>query len=171
MVTHLSSLVLDNVPDQEEDLPDDTRDGAPKLKGGTEPQLGAITVLRSVAVPEFLQGATPWPLSVTSINEHKMLKLLELDPDRFQELAGISTKGAAKSHLSVDDVPAKARMLQRRTMSAWIARIYPHGLRFSGANLNPLPFWLVGAQAVALNMGNTDDDVRVDMPLQFHYAL
>eukprot|EP00966_Prymnesium_polylepis_P232838 5385042-Prymnesium_polylepis.1 len=31
--------------------------------------------------------------------------------------------------------------------------------------MSPLPFWLVGAQHVALNMSNND------LPVHFHYAL
>eukprot|EP00966_Prymnesium_polylepis_P153891 3553549-Prymnesium_polylepis.1 len=38
--------------------------------------------------------------------------------------------------------------MQRRT-SRSILRPYPHGLRFSGRNMSPIPGWLAGAQCVA----------------------
>lgn len=46
-----------------------------------------------------------------------------------------------------------------------LLRTYPLSLRFSGANMDPLPAWLVGAQGVALNMCNND------LPIQLHFVL
>ncbi|KAI1289168.1 1-phosphatidylinositol 4,5-bisphosphate phosphodiesterase zeta-1 [Halotydeus destructor] len=38
-----------------------------------------------------------------------------------------------------------------------LARIYPDGFRFNSSNYNPLPFWLVGCQLVAINYQTYDD--------------
>eukprot|EP00966_Prymnesium_polylepis_P205556 4763703-Prymnesium_polylepis.1 len=43
---------------------------------------------------------------------------------------------------------------------------FPHGLRFSGKNMSPLPCWLAGAQYPALNFGG-----RCDLAVQLHFAL
>ena len=60
--------------------------------------------------------------------------------------------------------PLAVGTLQRRT-SQKLLRPFPHGLRTSGRNMSPLPFWLSGAQSVALNMSNND------LPLHLHFAL
>ena len=46
-------------------------------------------------------------------------------------------------------------------------QVYPAGLRFSGQNMDPLPCWGSGAQHVALNLGNAEPD----LPVQLHFAL
>jgi len=60
--------------------------------------------------------------------------------------------------------PLRVGKMQRRTAKA-LLRPYPLGLRFSGKNMSPIPFWLGGAQNVCLNF--SDCDVAV----QLHFAL
>ena len=54
--------------------------------------------------------------------------------------------------------------MQRRA-AGWLLRVYPHGLRTSGNNMSPLPFWLAGTQNVALNFSDND------LAVQLHFAL
>jgi len=74
-----------------------------------------------------------------------------------------SAAHAAWTKLAADP-PGGFGRLQRLT-AANLLRPYPLGQRFSGANMNPLPPWLAGAQYVALNMTN------VDVPATLHHAL
>lgn len=64
----------------------------------------------------------------------------------------------------VANPPPKVGVMQQRT-AKWMLRPYPLGLRFSGHNMSPLPFWLAGAQNVCLNMSN------VDVAIHLHFAL
>jgi hypothetical protein len=48
-------------------------------------------------------------------------------------------------------------------------RTYPLGFRISGKNMSPLPFWLAGAQSIALNFSPIDG--KVDWAVQLHFAL
>eukprot|EP00966_Prymnesium_polylepis_P227203 5257485-Prymnesium_polylepis.1 len=77
---------------------------------------------------------------------------------------GANQAAAAAATRLACDTPEEVGELQRIS-SAYLLRPYPHGLRFSGANAEPRPAWLVGAHSVALNKSN------VDLPLQLHYAL
>jgi phosphatidylinositol phospholipase C delta len=44
-------------------------------------------------------------------------------------------------------------------------RVYPHGLRISSRNLDPLPFWRSGAQIAALNFQRYDRGVQMNAAL------
>ena len=67
--------------------------------------------------------------------------------------------GKAITALTFDPPPAVSEM-QRRA-ATWLLRPYPHGLRFSGINMSPLPMWLAGAQCACLNMTNNDVPTQV----------
>jgi len=143
--------------------------------------------IRSVPKERFLSCERPkWPLTMTSINEDRLLMVLGLPEKERSQLEGLqrsstgSRAGSAKGSLSpmlseeqlstqaivrlAADPPRQAGKLQRLT-SHLLLRPFPLGLRFSGNNMSPLPCWLVGAQSVALNMSNND------LAVQLHFAL
>jgi len=144
---------------------------------------GCLT-LRSMPVGTFLGNAPPrWLLQISSINEDRLLKEMGITDAERNQIEGLqvgvsssaskssTTIGLSEAQLSMLTIARLARnpplavgTLQRRT-SQKLLRPFPHGLRTSGRNMSPLPFWLTGAQSVALNMSNND------IPLQLHFAL
>ena len=153
-------------------------------KQRTEEQLASIIALRSWPFLDVLKGADAhWALPISSVNEDKLLEALGLSAEERNELEGLigavrqptmrmGSKNATVAAPSVNSVvtkfahspPPGVATLQHRS-EAHLVRPFPLGLRFSGANMNPLPAWLAGAQYVALNMTN------VDLPVQLHHAL
>jgi len=142
-----------------------------QTKVGTDPMLASIITLRSVPVHTFLaeRSSSPWPLSITSINEDKLLEAIGVNQNDRKAIEGLS-KTARDATLSrpdnalAYDPPASVFKMQQLT-STWLLRPFPLGLRFSGSNMNPLPAWLAGGGHVALNMCNND------LGLQLHHAL
>jgi len=142
----------------------------------TDPFYTKYLSLRSLPVALFLSDGKPtWALPISSINEDKLLMELGLSSFERNQIENLSSNAPTRRltgvHLSMSAVdhlaahpPSKVGVMQRRTCS-WILRPFPLGLRFSGANMSPVPGWLAGAQCVALNMSNND------LPLQLHYAL
>ena len=129
-----------------------------------------------------LDEAPKSPIPIASIGEDKLLKRIGLTVEERNEIEGLtrSTRTSDATRTSDDlssresstrdssaresrllgqrtttglaaDPPAKVFDLQRRTAMR-LVRPFPLGLRFSGSNMSPLPAWLSGAQAVALNM-------------------
>eukprot|EP00966_Prymnesium_polylepis_P295301 6819220-Prymnesium_polylepis.1 len=182
----------------------------PNLSGGadviiakvpTDPALALVIGLRSVPVNTFLIGKSPWPLSISSINEDRLLKEYGLVRSERNEIEGLTGASVGTSPLNCRaavslayDPPLQVAEMQGLTCGATLLRPFPlgrqsgiepktarcsicrlfyalslwldpAGLRFSGANMNPLPGWLGGAHHIALNMSNND------APLQLHFAL
>jgi len=157
-------------------------------KQRTDKLLASITALRAHPFTELMKGvSSKWALPISSCNEEKLLKEgLGLSKEERKELMGIGFIGPAAISARVSrasastssnstppggvaariayDPPSSVVAMQRRTACS-LVRTYPLGLRFSGANPNPLPQWLSGAQYVALNM------TVIDVPLQLHHAL
>ncbi|KAL1522821.1 hypothetical protein AB1Y20_017790 [Prymnesium parvum] len=122
------------------------------------------------------------PLPILSVNERRLLDMLGLSRVDQYLIEGLQVQDIPSAisgdhvMLSEDqlstrtsarlaaDPPPQVGHLQRLT-ARWLMRPYPHGLRFSGKNMNPLPGWLVGAQSVTLNM------CQNDLPVQLHHAL
>ena len=130
-------------------------------------QLAKVLVLRSVPVDSFLEGRSPWPLSIASINEDRLLKEFGLSTVERNEVEGIKVTSAMQSRAAVAlayDPPDAVARIQKLAFKM-LLRPFLLGLRFSGANMNPLPGWLGGAQNIAINMSNND------LPLQLHHAL
>jgi len=133
----------------------------------THSKLASLIALRAVPIQTFLDGSGV-ELAIASVNEEKLLKIYGLTDDDRNEVEGLtsttaSSVGRAVTELAYDP-PRIVGAIQGRARST-LLRPFPHGLRFSGANMNPLPPWLGGAHCVALNMSNND------LPLQLHYAL
>jgi len=158
--------------------------GSKKLTKATDEYYAACLTLRAEPVPTFLKdGQSKWALPITSMNEERLLKVLGLAKADRNQIEGLRTgrvvvsgeqsaieilteaqlAARAINRLAGDPLPEVGTM-QRRTAHK-LLRPYPHGLRFSGKNMSPLPAWLAGAQNVALNMSNND------VPVQLHFAL
>lgn len=147
--------------------------------------------LRAVSVEALLADAQQkWPLQITSFNEDKVLRALGVSKAEQHQIEGLQhgqfsnnrrvairdDRQQAGLGLTNDQLcsraiarlaanpPQKVGRFQQRTVDKQV-RAYPHGLRFSGSNMNPQPCWLAGIQSVALNMSN------VDVALQLHFAL
>ena len=82
-------------------------------------------------------------LNITSIGERKMISYVGDDSD---------------------DTDHAALQMQQRAKKMML-RVYPRNTRFDSSNLQPLTFWRVGAQMVALNMQTND------IATQLHHAL
>ena len=122
----------------------------------TDPALALVIGLRSIPVDTFLMGKSPWPLSISSINEDRLLKEYGLVRSERNEIEGLTGAAVGTSPLSCRAAislayapPAQVAEMQGLTSGAMLLRPYPLGLRFSGANMNPLPGWLGGAQHIA----------------------
>jgi len=141
----------------------------------------SILTLRSLPLSEFFKhGAPHWPLTISSINEDRLLKELKLPEAERRQIEGLMVRGSSwvdgEAGLTEEqmssralvrlaaDPPPEVGIIQRRTLS-WLLRPYPLGLRFSGKNMSPLVGWMAGAQYIALNMSNTD------LAVQLHFAL
>jgi len=140
-------------------------------KASTERTLALVISLRTCPVDNLFAESGPWPLTFSSVNEDRLLKQYGLSKAERNEIEGLVGESVGPSKRTQQaavglsyDPPAAVAEVQRVTRKA-LLRPYPLGLRFSGANMNPLPCWLGGAQHVALNMSNND------LPLQLHYAL
>ena len=152
---------------------------AKRAKGLTDPSYAACLALRSHPVNKFFaQEMRPdWVLPISSINEDRLLMEMGLTQEQRNQIEGLasvrmrSQLGLTPQQLAMRaivhlaaDPPAGVGHFQRRTCR-WLLRPFPLGLRFSGANMSPLPCWLVGAHSVALNMSDND------LPLHLHFAL
>jgi len=154
-------------------------------KKGNDAFYSGLLAVRSLPLPSFM-GFAPQPsfapFPITSCSEAKFLALLGLPKAERKLMQGLNVSrsllagaGHGASHsdsqlsalatvrLAVDP-PLEVGKLQGRT-SNWLLRIFPHGLRFSGNNMTPLPGWLAGGQNVALNMSNND------LAVHLHFAL
>jgi len=139
--------------------------------------------VRSGDLSDAMQCVPPnTPLPILSVNERRLLDMLGLSRVDQYLIEGLQVQDIPSAisgdhvMLSEDqlstrtsarlaaDPPPQVGHLQRLT-ARWLMRPYPHGLRFSGKNMNPLPGWLVGAQSVTLNM------CQNDLPVQLHHAL
>lgn len=146
-------------------------------KGGTEQVYERVLGLRAVPVPTFLGGTASnvWPLSITSMDEHRLLKSLGVARDERNHIQGLggalhrtaqgenSEAMMAIARLARDPPPIVGTVQRLCTKS--FLRVYPHGGRFSGRNMSPLPGWLAGSQGVCLNMSN------IDLAVCLHFAL
>jgi len=144
----------------------------------TEPLYSACLCVRSVARERFLRNEpADWVVAITSFNEDRLLKEMGLTSEERNQVEGLSQVkmsvgpgiSAAQlasitiNRLAFDPPPGIFRIQQRTTH--WLVRPFPHGLRFSGANMSPLLFWLSGAHLVALNFSEPD------LAVQLHFAL
>ena len=133
--------------------------------------------------PDFLSDVPPpWPLPITSIQEGKLLLAMGLPDAEVSQIEGLQigrtpVDGASTGpRLSEEQLSSRAIVrlaanpppevgcLQKRTAMRML-RPFPHGLRFSGSNMSPLPGWLAGAQSIALNFSHCD------LQAQLHFAL
>jgi len=149
----------------------------------TNEYYAGILTLRSMPAASYLNASisSPWVLPITSMNEDRVLKELGLSEVERSQVEGLSIRGKSletsegfgmtEEQISsrviarvAANPPPEAGHLQRLTAKK-LLRPFPLGLRFSGKNMNPLPFWLAGAQAVCLNVSN------VDLPLKCLFAL
>jgi len=140
---------------------------------GTDELYSRYLSLRSHTVALFLGDVTPGsPLPITSMGEDRLLTELGLSLSERNQIEGLSAVSEvmeaqmaqrAIARLAANP-PQVVGDMQRRT-SKWLLRTFPLGLRFSGKNMSPIPSWLAGAHAVALNMSNND------LPVQLHFAL
>jgi len=149
----------------------------------TDSLYGNCLALRSVPVSDFLsKGGGNVQFPITSISEPRLLKELGLSPverNQIQGLTGMTSSSVTVRGGSIlteaqlatiaivrlaHDPPTSVGKMQRITAEK-LLRPYPHGLRFSGKNMSPLPCWLTGAQHVALNFSNSD------LAAQLHFAL
>eukprot|EP00966_Prymnesium_polylepis_P215872 4997979-Prymnesium_polylepis.1 len=123
------------------------------------------------------RSPSAWVLPITSVSEDKFLRELGLTAAERNQIEGLhsarssTTEGLTQQQQArlalvklAADPPVKVGEMQRIT-AAWLLRPFPHGLRFSGKNMSPLPCWLAGAQNVCLNF--SDNDIAV----QLHFAL
>lgn len=155
------------------------------IKINTDAAYSGIVSLRSTSSEGFIaRNATNPLLPITSFNEDALLAFLGVPIAERNQIEGLHSsrdRRASAVHLMglavsedqmssqaiarfVSDPPLKVGSMQRRT-TKWLVRAYPHGLRFSGKNMSPLPFWLAGVHYAALNMSN------VDLAVQLHFAL
>ena len=150
----------------------------------TDDFYAAYISMRAMPPLAFLADDPPiWPLTIVSLSENKLLNEIAL-PEAEQKLICGLQLGASPSSIIVRggtilsetqlanlaivrlarDPPPRVGRMQRRAAGI-LLRVYPHGFRFSGKNMTPLPCWLSGAQYVALNMGTCD------LAVQLHFAL
>jgi len=140
--------------------------------------------IRSVPFHAFLEGGPQQKselpvLPISSANEDRFLRALGLTKEETQKIEGLLPSSSNRFDSGQNDErlpgvsaifclaanpPRLLGAMQRRT-TTWLLRPYPLGLRISGANMSPIPFWLAGAQSVALNMSNSD------LPVRLHFAL
>jgi len=145
----------------------------------TEPFYSAQVCMRSLPVKSFLaENLHGWALPISSVNEDNMLTAMGLTSAERNAIEGLRNaartvdgtveteeeQSARAVALLAVNPPPQVGKLQKLT-AKWLLRPYPLGLRFSGKNMNPLPFWLSGAQNVCLNMSN------LDLYVTMHYAL
>mmetsp|Transcript_42418 Transcript_42418/g.124226 ORF Transcript_42418/g.124226 Transcript_42418/m.124226 type:complete len:771 (+) Transcript_42418:1-2313(+) len=148
----------------------------------TDEYYAAFLGIRSASLRAFLsfQGSKPpaWPLTITSVNEDRMLMELGVSERDRKRIEGLQATSSSRRNVKMSEEqlamnaiaqlaanpPAQVASVQRRT-AGWLVRPYPLGLRISGRNVSPLPFWLAGSQSVALNMSNND------LAVQLHFAL
>jgi len=159
-------------------LVQDRKSTAGKIHKGQDDFYCGYLSIRSVPLAAFIQGGPhPWPLSMTSINEHTLLKELGLSHTERNQIEGISSisvrggLGLTEDQLAsrtivrlAHDPPQEVGIMQRRAAIS-LLRPFPLGLRFSGKNMSPLPGWLSGGHCVALNFSD------VDLAVQLHFAL
>ena len=69
------------------------------------------------------------------------------------------------SESAVSGLVPKYRALIGRHNALHLMRVYPKGTRISSANLNPVPFWGVGAQVCALNWQTFDASMQLNEAL------
>eukprot|EP00966_Prymnesium_polylepis_P122262 2826035-Prymnesium_polylepis.1 len=133
---------------------------------GTDAYLAASLALRSVPFPSFV-GNTPakYVLPIYSVNEDKFLRQLGLPSSERKQIEGLKLNrstsisgevggpGLTEAQLTAHAVarlaanpPPTIGAMQRRTADK-LLRPFPLGLRFSGKNMHPIPFWLSGAQS------------------------
>jgi len=145
----------------------------------------SVLSFRSEPLQRFLASdPSVWELPITSASEEKFLKALCLPALERDQIVGLvsgrttQVAGGRRSSISENpeqvmsraivriaaNPPAGVGVMQRRTAS-WALRPFPLGLRFSGANMTPLPCWLSGAQHVCLNFSDND------LAVQLHFAL
>jgi len=149
----------------------------------TDEHYASCLCLHSLPVAQFFRRDRPeGPIPITSINEDRLLTELGLSEVERSRLEGLipssssSLRDEDQHELSQGQLSSRAVVrlacnppqavgtIQKLTTS-WLLRPFPLGLRLSGSNMSPQPFWLCGAQSVALNMSNTD------LPVQLHFAL
>jgi len=147
----------------------------------TDPFYASYLSLRALPLSAMRSSQTKWALPITSMNEDRLLKELGVSDVVRNQIEGLTAKASSSSRTNgvalTDDKqalvasvrlaanpPPEVGTMQHRT-AKWMIRPYPLGLRFSGKNMNPLPFWLGGAQNVALNFSIND------LAVQLHFAL
>lgn len=64
----------------------------------------------------------------------------------------------------LDLLPKQAALIKKHN-AEHLMRVYPKGTRISSKNLNPVPFWGVGAQVCALNWQTFDHSVQLNEAL------
>eukprot|EP00045_Choanoeca_perplexa_P014613 m.173432 g.173432 ORF g.173432 m.173432 type:complete len:955 (+) comp16735_c0_seq2:119-2983(+) len=81
----------------------------------------------------------------------------------YTEAVKFKSFGHARKHYTCNQMSSfserRANIIVKRHGADWIqhhvhrlSRIYPHGTRIDSTNFNPVPYWLCGAQMVALNV-------------------
>jgi len=155
----------------------------PRSRKKTDEFYAGCLALRSLPVGSFLGSAPPqWVLPITSINEDRILKEMGVGEAERNQIEGlqlgmkVQSAGSAAFNLTIAQLsmlaisrvarspPLDVGKLQRLSAKK-LLRPFPLGLRTSGKNMSPLPFWLTGAQNVALNYSNVDVALQVDFAL------
>ena len=106
----------------------------------------------------FTSNPLAGTLPIVSINEDALLKDYGLKPEERNEVEGLNKLlnaglqvlhgefgGRAAAKLAFEP-SRQVAAVQQRTRTC-LLRPFPLGLRFSGANMNPLPCWLGGTSA------------------------
>jgi hypothetical protein len=123
--------------------------------------------VRSLPVPSFLANERgKRHLPITSMKEDRLLREMGVTSAERHQIEGLSTistrNGVAltEAQLALRAIvrlaarpPVEVGRLQRRT-ARWHLRPFPHGCRFSGQNMSPLPAWLSGAPARIAHQGH-----------------
>jgi len=166
-----------------------------QLKQLTDESYLSTVAIRAQPISTFLGRIAPLALlPITSMNEDRCLKELGIPKDERDRIEGLQVgldfsdsvrligraapntsswrrRSLTEQQLSsrtlarfaADPLPEVGAMQRRTTTKMW--RPFPLGLRFSSKNMNPLPFWLAGAQHVAINLCTND------LPSMLHHAL
>ena len=135
----------------------------------TDDFYAACLSMRAMPLLAFLADNPPkWPLVIVSLSESKLLNELALPKAEQKLICGLQL-GPSPSSVVVRggtilsetqlanlatvrlarDPPPRVGQMQRRAAGI-LLRVYPHGFRFSGKNMTPLPCWLSGAHYAAV---------------------
>ncbi len=139
---------LSNKPPATEPEPsDDEEEKKNKAARNEAKKVGIIPELCSLGV---------YAQSVKPVNDSWFESTLTNGP--HDHLINISETGL------LDLLPKQATLIKKHN-AEHLMRVYPKGTRISSKNLNPVPFWGVGAQVCALNWQTFDASVQLNEAL------